>query len=115
LRLRAGHGHAGLQLADDVVVLARARRRRGGRQGERQEDLAVLGDTESRHDLARQAEGLRKHAGDLVALSVENDRRADDRSIAAETPRPERVAEDGGTRPARDIVFRNEELALLGP
>ena len=45
-----------LQLADQVVVLARPDLRRVRRERQRQEDLAVFHDAEGRHHLPRQAE-----------------------------------------------------------
>ena len=57
-------GDAGLQLPDDVVVLAVARGRRVGGERQVQQDLGVLGAAQRRQDLARQREGRRQDADD---------------------------------------------------
>jgi len=110
-RLRLLNSDTRLELADDVVVLARPRRRCRRRQWQRQENLAVLRNAKGRHHFARQPERFGQDTGDLIALSVEDDRLADDRDVAAEPPRPEAVTEDRGSGTPRRIVFRHEELA----
>ena len=96
--LRRGHGHAGFQRADHVVVLAVAPFYRGRRERQRQEDVAVLGDAERRQHLAGQREARRQDADDPARLAIQRDRRADDMWIQSVAPRPRAVAEDSGAR-----------------
>jgi hypothetical protein len=114
LGLRRRHGDAGLQRADHVVVLAVAASRRGRRQRQRQIDIAVLGDAEGWQHLAWQREARLQDADDPARLAVQRDRRADDARIQSIPPGPGAVAEHGGARRARRIVFWCEQAPHLG-
>ena len=109
LGLRRRHGHARLQRADHVIVLAVAASRRGRRQRQRQIDIAVLGDAEGWQHLAWQREARLQDADDPARLAVQRDRRADDARIQSIPPRPGAVAEHGGARRPRRIFFWCEQ------
>ena len=115
LGLRGGGAGAGLELGENVVVLAGADGGSVRRERQRQEDLAVLGDPKRRHHLARQRESFGQHADDLERLSVERHRPSDDRWILPITPRPGAVVEDRRSRPARCVVSGFEEPAVQRP
>ena len=115
LGLRLLPGHSGLQLADDVVVLAVAGAGRLRVQGEGQDHLGVLRPAQGRHDLAREIEPLGQHPHDLVRLPAQHERAADGRGIAAVAPHPGGVAEDRSPGVAGHVVGRAEEPADRGP
>ena len=114
LGLRRRHGHARLQRADHVVVLAVAASRRGRRQRQRQIDIAVLGDAERGQHLTRQREARLQDADDPARFAVQRDRRADDARIQSIPPRPCAVAEHGGARRARRVFFWCEKAPNRG-
>ena len=58
-----------------------------------------------RHDVLEPA---RHHADDVVAVVVERDASAENRRVAAESPPPECVAENGNPRPVDSIIVRLE-------
>ena len=114
LGLRLGDRHAGLQPGHDVVVFARACGRRRVRQRKRQEHVAVFHHAERWQHFARQPERLRHHADHLVADAIKNDRLSDNPRNSTEAARPEAMAQNGGGRASRRIVFRHEELPVKG-
>ncbi len=98
LGARGRERHARLQLAHDVVVLAVAARDIAGPEGQRHDNVGVLGAVQRRHHLARQRKRLLQNADDLVRLIVQPDRSSDDTRVGAVTAHPCGMPEDRRAR-----------------
>jgi hypothetical protein len=108
-------GHAGFQPADDVVVLAVARPRRGRSHRERDDDVGVGGVAEGRHHLVAQRKGLGQDADDLIPAAVQLEPASDGAAIAAIAAHPCRVAENRACGRRLGVFLGGEQAADFGP
>ena len=107
-------GDAGTKPREQVVILRGADRGCGGRQRQRQEDLAVFHHAQRRQHLPGQGKVRRQHADDLVRFAVQHERRADDRRIGAEPPLPCSMRQHDRSGAARRVVLGHEQSAERG-
>ena len=105
---------AGRQAREDVVVLARADRRRVGPERQRQQQLRLLGAAERRQHVARQREAGRQHADDAIGDAVHDQRPADGGRIPAVAPQPGAVRQQRRAGGAGAILVGGEQAAEGG-